>query len=267
MSDQQIACSECGATFVFTAAEQAFYAEKQLAAPPKRCKPCRQARKSAREGGQGAGGGGAGVNRRFSGGGNEHRAPSGGSDFRGAPRGRPAPGGGGRDARLSGNFRAANGPPNGGPPHGGQGYGGQGHGGQGYGASNNGYGAPSGRGGPPPRDGYNKPRGGSDFRGPSFPSDARGGGSQHARFDAPGAPPPEARPAPPHVKGPQQRVRPERPKFDITCAECGTQSQVPFKPLEGRQVFCQPCYRARRGSMENATEGVAVADTDSGIVE
>ncbi len=41
------------------------------------------------------------------------------------------------------------------------------------------------------------------------------------------------------------------------------QAQVPFKPLEGRQVFCQPCYKARKGT--------AVApeadDKDSGIVE
>ena len=60
-------------------------------------------------------------------------------------------------------------------------------------------------------------------------------------------------------------TRPERPKYDITCAECGTQAQVPFKPLEGRQVFCQPCYRARKGT--TPTEGATSEESDAGIVE
>jgi CxxC-x17-CxxC domain-containing protein len=34
--------------------------------------------------------------------------------------------------------------------------------------------------------------------------------------------------------------------FDITCKTCGGVAQVPFKPIEGRDVFCQPCYRARK---------------------
>jgi CxxC-x17-CxxC domain-containing protein len=45
MADQQITCSDCGATFTFTEDEQAFYASKQLR-PPLRCKPCRAARKA-----------------------------------------------------------------------------------------------------------------------------------------------------------------------------------------------------------------------------
>jgi CxxC-x17-CxxC domain-containing protein len=51
----------------------------------------------------------------------------------------------------------------------------------------------------------------------------------------------------------------ERPKFDVTCIECGTAAQVPFKPIEGREVFCQPCYRARRG-----VAAPAVASADGG---
>ncbi|PIP65501.1 zinc-binding protein [Candidatus Peregrinibacteria bacterium CG10_big_fil_rev_8_21_14_0_10_49_16] len=47
MADQQITCGDCGATFDFTEAEQEFYDSKQLSAP-KRCKACRQARKSDR---------------------------------------------------------------------------------------------------------------------------------------------------------------------------------------------------------------------------
>ena len=70
--------------------------------------------------------------------------------------------------------------------------------------------------------------------------------------------------APPAERAP--RARPERPRYDITCAECGTTAQVPFKPLEGRQVFCQPCYKARKGpsSPEEVAES---SEKDAGIVE
>jgi CxxC-x17-CxxC domain-containing protein len=44
--DQDIVCSDCNAPFNFTVAEQEFYQEKQLTHPPKRCKPCRAARKN-----------------------------------------------------------------------------------------------------------------------------------------------------------------------------------------------------------------------------
>jgi CxxC-x17-CxxC domain-containing protein len=49
--DRNIACADCGQEFVFTASEQAFYAEKGFTDPPKRCKPCRQARKAQRNSG------------------------------------------------------------------------------------------------------------------------------------------------------------------------------------------------------------------------
>jgi CxxC-x17-CxxC domain-containing protein len=51
-----------------------------------------------------------------------------------------------------------------------------------------------------------------------------------------------------------KKAKPERPKFDVTCIECGTAAQVPFKPIDGRDVFCQPCYRARRGIVAPTTE-------------
>lgn len=47
MADQQIQCGDCGTQFAFTESEQQFYAQKGLAAP-KRCKGCRDARKSQR---------------------------------------------------------------------------------------------------------------------------------------------------------------------------------------------------------------------------
>jgi CxxC-x17-CxxC domain-containing protein len=32
-----------------------------------------------------------------------------------------------------------------------------------------------------------------------------------------------------------------------TCAECGKPTEVPFKPTEGRPVYCRDCYQAKRG--------------------
>ena len=31
-----------------------------------------------------------------------------------------------------------------------------------------------------------------------------------------------------------------------TCAECGTECEVPFKPMEGRPVFCRNCYAKKK---------------------
>jgi CxxC-x17-CxxC domain-containing protein len=36
----------------------------------------------------------------------------------------------------------------------------------------------------------------------------------------------------------------ERQLFDATCTRCGTQTQVPFKPTPGRDVFCRDCFRS-----------------------
>lgn len=36
--------------------------------------------------------------------------------------------------------------------------------------------------------------------------------------------------------------RPPRQMYDITCAECGQPSQVPFKPRNDRPVYCKDCY-------------------------
>ena len=33
---------------------------------------------------------------------------------------------------------------------------------------------------------------------------------------------------------------------DTTCSECGQACQVPFKPTEGKPVYCRDCYRKRR---------------------
>ena len=48
--DKELVCKDCGATFVFTAGEQEFYAEKGFQNEPVRCRDCRNQRKSQRRG-------------------------------------------------------------------------------------------------------------------------------------------------------------------------------------------------------------------------
>ncbi|MFH1506698.1 MAG: CxxC-x17-CxxC domain-containing protein [archaeon] len=31
-----------------------------------------------------------------------------------------------------------------------------------------------------------------------------------------------------------------------TCAECGCECEVPFKPTEGKPVYCKECFSKRR---------------------
>jgi len=48
--DKSIQCSDCGTTFTFSAEEQELFASRGYTNEPKRCQPCRQARKSERYG-------------------------------------------------------------------------------------------------------------------------------------------------------------------------------------------------------------------------
>ena len=48
--DKSIQCGDCGATFVFTAQEQEFFASKGYQNDPKRCPTCREARRATRTG-------------------------------------------------------------------------------------------------------------------------------------------------------------------------------------------------------------------------
>jgi CxxC-x17-CxxC domain-containing protein len=50
-ADKNITCRDCGTSFVFTAGEQEFYAQKGFTNEPTRCPSCRQARKSGGGGG------------------------------------------------------------------------------------------------------------------------------------------------------------------------------------------------------------------------
>jgi len=71
-TDRVMSCVDCAQEFVFTAGEQEFFASRGFTEAPKRCGPCRQARKSQRSssgGGYSAGGGGYSSRGSFGGGG------------------------------------------------------------------------------------------------------------------------------------------------------------------------------------------------------
>ena len=37
-----------------------------------------------------------------------------------------------------------------------------------------------------------------------------------------------------------------REMHKATCAECGKECEVPFKPTKGKPVYCKECYRKKR---------------------
>lgn len=42
-------------------------------------------------------------------------------------------------------------------------------------------------------------------------------------------------------------ARGPRELFDATCARCGKETQVPFRPTGSRPVYCSDCFRLMRG--------------------
>ena len=196
--DEHIVCASCGTSFLFSAAEAAVYAERRLAAPPKRCRTCRRARKDNRGEHESA------PTARAA----QHQRPGGparsAGGYRGAPRGDGLP----RKPRYTGDVNEYRSPMQ-----------------DAYSGLTPAWTAPSHypqrpRGGAPFRDDGN-------YRAPSFAG--------------------ERRAAPPSRSAAQQPRAPRtRPTFSITCKSCGSEGEVPFKPVEGRDVFCQACYRARK---------------------
>lgn len=37
-----------------------------------------------------------------------------------------------------------------------------------------------------------------------------------------------------------------RKMYDAVCSQCGAQTQVPFKPMPGREVLCKACFDQQR---------------------
>jgi CxxC-x17-CxxC domain-containing protein len=192
--DEHIVCTSCGTSFLFSAAEAAVYAERKLAAPPKRCRDCRRARKEQR-----GDHGGAERSRTTSESGHGQARNSGGNrpPVRADSRNRMP--------RSTGDVNEYRSPMQ-----------------DAYGQSAA-WPTPSS---PRGRRGGNVYVDDGNYRAPSFGGDRRS--APH-------------RTAPSEPRAPRSRTM-----FSITCKSCGAEGEVPFKPIEGRDVFCQSCYRARK---------------------
>ena len=46
-------------------------------------------------------------------------------------------------------------------------------------------------------------------------------------------------------KNRRQKSR-RRRMYDAVCSQCGAQTQVPFKPIEGKEIYCKECYAKRK---------------------
>jgi CxxC-x17-CxxC domain-containing protein len=43
-----------------------------------------------------------------------------------------------------------------------------------------------------------------------------------------------------------------RPETRTTCAQCGEETTVPFKPTQGRPVLCRVCFKQQRAPAQQA---------------
>ncbi|NYT06472.1 MAG: hypothetical protein GKC04_08955 [Methanomicrobiales archaeon] len=48
-------------------------------------------------------------------------------------------------------------------------------------------------------------------------------------------------------RGPRPGGRGPREMFTVICSDCGKECQVPFRPTEGRPVYCNDCLPKHRG--------------------
>ncbi|MBI4919324.1 DNA-directed RNA polymerase [archaeon] len=47
-------------------------------------------------------------------------------------------------------------------------------------------------------------------------------------------------------RGPRRDFGP-REMHKATCSECSQECEVPFKPTEGKPVYCKDCYKKKKG--------------------
>ena len=43
-----------------------------------------------------------------------------------------------------------------------------------------------------------------------------------------------------------RRQKNRRKMYDAVCSKCGAQTQVPFRPIPGREVLCKACFDAEK---------------------
>ena len=256
-SDRDLTCVQCGQPFAFTGGEQDYYVQNHLQ-DPKRCKPCRGARRA----------GGPSQSQGY----RPPERPAGASVRTPWPSGH-----GGRGAQST--QTAAPNDPNGYRSPGFQDYNRKPYkiddaglprdddesdgqaamlGGYRRLTSTNPAGAVVAARGPStvlPRglNGRRPDRGGTDpdaYRSPGFataPQADRAGSSRRER-------------------------RAQRPRFEAVCAECGAPALVPFEPVPGRPAFCKPCYQIKKplldlGPGKAPPQPGAAASTDDAVRE
>lgn len=49
--------------------------------------------------------------------------------------------------------------------------------------------------------------------------------------------------------------RPAMQMYPATCDSCGKSCEVPFKPTNGKPVYCRDCFRNQGGSSDSRTSG------------
>ena len=45
-------------------------------------------------------------------------------------------------------------------------------------------------------------------------------------------------------KARKQQKRSKRKMYDAVCSKCGAPTQVPFRPVEGKEVYCRDCFKS-----------------------
>src|SRR5262252_8975478 len=60
---------------------------------------------------------------------------------------------------------------------------------------------------------------------------------------------------PGHAGGARTSAGPAREMFKAVCADCGTETMVPFAPTSGRPVYCRNCFQSHRPAMARAGAG------------
>jgi len=40
--------------------------------------------------------------------------------------------------------------------------------------------------------------------------------------------------------------RDHKESVSVTCSDCGKETQVPFKPVQGKPVYCRECYQTKK---------------------
>ena len=43
----------------------------------------------------------------------------------------------------------------------------------------------------------------------------------------------------------------DREMHDAVCSDCGAETKVPFKPVDGRPVYCRDCFAKHRPPRRN----------------